>query len=168
MDAGPPSVTRRQRLQWGLEVFLVLAAVWLALDGLHAWPLGLLAAAAGAAAGVLLAPGRPYRWRPLRLLAFCAYFVVESLRGGLDVAWRALHPRLPVQPGFTEMKLSLPPGPPRTLMLSVVSLLPGTLSADLDPERNILCVHLLAPEMARGLAPLEARIARLFGLEADP
>jgi multicomponent Na+:H+ antiporter subunit E len=156
---------RRQRIAWGLQVFLVLAGTWLLLGGAGAWHVGLPAALAGAVAGTWLVPGEPYRWRPLRLLGFVAWFVLASLRGGLDVAWRAFRPRMPLAPGFADYPLSLPAGPPRTLMLSVVSLLPGTLSADLDAERNLLCVHYLAPEMAAALAPLERRIAHLFGLE---
>jgi multicomponent Na+:H+ antiporter subunit E len=160
------SIDLRQRrsIAWGLQVFLVLAGTWLVLGGPEAWHVGLPAALAGAAAGTWLVPGEPYRWRPLRLLGFFAWFVLASLRGGLDVAWRALRPRMPLAPGFADHPLRLPAGPPRTLMLSVVSLLPGTLSADLDAERNVLCVHYLAPDMAAGLAPLERRIAHLFGL----
>ncbi|HRQ63519.1 MAG TPA: Na+/H+ antiporter subunit E [Xanthomonadaceae bacterium] len=166
-----PKIPQRnldRHIAWGVQVFLVLSATWLALDGIGAWPVGLAAALLGAATGVWLVPGESYRWRPLRLLAFLVWFVGASLRGGIDVAVRAFQPRLPIEPGFHDYPLSLPPGPPRTLMLSVVSLLPGTLSADLDPERNHLCVHCLAPEMAAGLKPLERRVARLFGVEGPP
>jgi multicomponent Na+:H+ antiporter subunit E len=153
------------RAAWGAQVFVVLAVVWLALDGAGAWPVGLLAALGGACAGALLVPGEPYRWRPLRLGAFFLWFVQASLRGGIDVAWRAFLPRMPLQPGFIDYPLSLPAGPPRTLMLSVVSLLPGTLSVDLDRDGHVLCVHFLTPDMGTGLKPLERRIAWLFGLE---
>lgn len=165
MDAGITSFTQRGRWRWGLQVFVVLGAVWLALDGVGAWPVGLLAATLGALAGTLLVPGDPYRWRPLRLLGFLVWFVGASVRGGLDVAWRAFQVRVPLEPVFVDYRLSLPAGPPRTLMLSVISLLPGSLSVDLDIEHNVLCVHLLEPAMESGLKPLERRIARLFGLE---
>lgn len=168
MDAGSLSITQRGRWRWGLQVFVVLAAVWLALNGVAAWPVGFLAATLGALAGALLVPGDPYRWRPLRLLGFLAWFVGASVRGGLDVAWRAFQVRVTIDPVFVDYRLSLPAGPPRTLMLSVISLLPGSLSVDLDREHNVLCVHLLAPGMESGLKPLEQRIAHLFGLEPLP
>jgi multicomponent Na+:H+ antiporter subunit E len=53
---------------------------------------------------------------------------------GLDVAWRALHPALPIEPQFQRFRLHLPEGQPRTLMVSVLSLMPGTLSAELEDD----------------------------------
>jgi multicomponent Na+:H+ antiporter subunit E len=133
--------------------------------GAHA-ALGLAAAAVAAAVGAILVPGHPYRWRPAKLAAFAVYFVQQSLRGGIDVASRALHPRMPVDPCWVEHRLTLPPGQPRTLMLSVVTLLPGSLGADFDAARNVLHVHLLARGGDDRLAELERRIAGLFGLES--
>lgn len=158
-------LTTRPRLIWAVEVFVGLFAVWLALNAWTAWPLGIAVAALGAALGATLAPGEPSRWRPWRLLSFAAFFLRESLRGGVDVARRALHPKLPVSPHFVDFKLDLPPGPPRTLMVSLVTLLPGSLSADFDAERGILCVHLLASRRDANLVELQSRIADLFMLD---
>jgi multicomponent Na+:H+ antiporter subunit E len=155
----------RRTLAWGGEVFVALFAVWLALNGGSAWASGLAFSALGALAGATLAPGTASLWRPWQVLSFAAFFLRESLRGGLDVARRALHPRLPVQPHFVDHALRLPAGPPRTLMVGMVSLLPGSLSADLDLSRNVLRVHLLAEDAGAGLDELESRIAALFGLE---
>ena len=49
-------------------------------------------------------------------------------------------------------------------MANTVSLLPGTLSAELDEDH--LRVHVLdqTGSFATGLAVVEARVARLFGL----
>jgi multicomponent Na+:H+ antiporter subunit E len=154
-----------RKLAWGAEVFVALFLVWLALNGGSAWAPGLAFSALGALIGATLAPGEASLWRPWQVLTFSAYFLRESLRGGLDVARRALHPRLPVQPHFVDHALRLPAGPPRTLMVGLVSLLPGSLSADLDLSRNVLRVHLLAEGAGDGLDELESRIAALFGLE---
>lgn len=160
-----PHAPRPRRLAWAAEAFVALFAVWLALNGLTAWPLGLAVAALGAALGAAFAPGEARALRLARVPGFAAFFLRESLRGGLDVARRALHPRVPLSPHFVERALRLPPGPPRTLMVSLVSLLPGSLAADLDAERNRLRVHLLAGRNAAELDALEARIAALFGLD---
>lgn len=152
-------------LAWGVEVFVALFVVWLALNGVSAWATGLAFSALGALVGATLAPGQASLWSPWQALTFAAYFLRESLRGGLDVARRALHPRLPVQPHFVDHALRLPAGPPRTLMVGLVSLLPGSLCADIDLSRNVLRVHLLAERAGDGLDELESRIAALFGLE---
>jgi multicomponent Na+:H+ antiporter subunit E len=164
-----PAQSRAQRawhrLAWGVEVFIALFVVWLALNGGSAWAPGLAFSALGALIGATLAPGEASLWRPWQALTFAVYFLRESLRGGLDVARRALHPSLPVQPHLVDHALRLPAGPPRTLMIGLVSLLPGSLCADLDLSRNVLRVHLLAEGGGDGLNELESRIAALFGLE---
>jgi multicomponent Na+:H+ antiporter subunit E len=162
--AEPPLVSTRIRL--GAKTFLVLMVVWLALSGLRGWWLGLAFAALGALARARMAVADPYPWRPLRplrLLAFFGYFLRASLLGGLDVARRALDPALPIEPHFLRHPLRVPHGPPRTLMLSVVSLLPGTLGADIEGDE--LLVHALSADSAAGVLDLEHRIALLFSME---
>lgn len=160
--AHPPGTAR---WAWAWRTSVVLFALWLLLSGPEAWIVGLGVALAGGLAGALLAPGEPFPWRPWRLPGFFGFFLKESLLGGLDVARRAFARRVDVEPCFAHYPLALPPGAPRTLMLSLVSLLPGTLSADLDPETDRLLVHALAPAAFDTLAELEQRIARLFGLQ---
>ncbi len=154
----------RQRRVWIGQTFIILASIWLALNGLEGWPLGLLAAGTGAMAGGLLATGQPHPWRPHRLVGFLVFFLVESFKGGVDVAWRAFQPSLPVKPEFHRWRIDLPEGQPRTLMVSVISLLPGTLSADLSDDGKELIVHTLMPEAMDSVARLDTRIRHLFSL----
>lgn len=160
--AGGP-VTTAQRSVWGLQMSIVLLAVWMALNGVQYLWLGLGTAAAGGAVAATLVPARPYPWKVHRLLAFFAYFVARSLQGGIDVAFRALHPRLPLQPVFEDYRMDLPPGQPRTLLVSVISLLPGTLSADLEGD-DLLVVHSLIGPAAGEIADLERWVGWLFSV----
>lgn len=153
------------RWGWAWRTSVVLFALWLLLSGPDAWLVGLGVALAGGLAGAGLAPGEPSPWRPWRLPGFFGFFLKESLLGGLDVARRAFARRVDVEPCFAHYPLALPPGAARTLMVSLVSLLPGTLSADLDPATDRLLVHALAPAAFDTLAELEQRIATLFGLQ---
>jgi multicomponent Na+:H+ antiporter subunit E len=164
-DVGKGSISDRQRLVWMGQTFLVLALIWLALNGLDGWWFGLLAASVGAVAGGLLASGQPHPWRLHRLAGFAMFFLVESFKGGVDVAWRALRPDLPIKPEFHRCRLDLPEGQPRTLMVSVISLLPGTLSADLSDDGKELVVHTLMPEAMDSVWRLDQRIRHLFSLE---
>jgi len=112
--------------------------------------------------GVLL-PGAS--WSLPGLVRFVPFFLWHSLRGGVDVARRALQPRLPISPGLLEHRWRLPPGLPRVFMANTVSLLPGTLSAELDEE--CLHIHVLdeTSVFAADLKVLEQRVAGVFGLD---
>lgn len=154
------------RLVWAGQGFFVLMALWLVFDGLDGWPVGLLAALIGGALAGWLAEGRPFWWNPFRLVEFSVFFVLESFRGGIDVAWRSLHPRMPVAPFFFEHEIGVPEGQPSMLLISTISLLPGTLSAELLRDQHVLVVHTLTDGGKESVARLERRIARLFSLPA--
>lgn len=97
-----------------------------------------------------------------RLVQFAPWFLLQSARGGVDVARRAFTPSLPLAPAFTRYPLRLPEGPARVLFVNTISLLPGTFSARVEGDE--LRVHLLADDgdATHRLADLESRIGRLF------
>jgi multicomponent Na+:H+ antiporter subunit E len=102
------------------------------------------------------------------LLRFAPFFAIESIRGGLDVAQRVMRPQLRINPGFQSYRPRLSDPIARVVFLDSISLLPGTLSADM--REGVIQVHALdarsdlAPELAR----LERRIADLFGEQLQP
>lgn len=99
----------------------------------------------------------------LRLPLLLPFFLWQSLRGGVDVALRALKPRLPLAPAMMDYRLRLPPGPAPVMMASLVSLMPGTL-AMISGTR--LKVHVLDArrDYSDELERLEALVARVFGI----
>lgn len=145
----------------------VLAGLWAALTGgePRSWLVGVPAVAAAAAVGAALLPApRPrLRWRGVP--AFAAHFLWHSLRGGLDVAGRALSRRPRLRPEIVRFASDLPAGSPRLLLGAVASLLPGTLLVAV--EDAFLEVHVLdrtaRPE--EELRRLEARVRGLFRIE---
>jgi multicomponent Na+:H+ antiporter subunit E len=96
------------------------------------------------------------------VLRFAGYFTAQSLLGGVDVAFRALRPSMPLSPGFVRYRWRLPPGDARMLLVNCVSLLPGTLSAEIHEDE--LLVHALdtRQDVIRGVRVLEDRIAAAF------
>lgn len=155
---------QRHRLQaaWFAQVFAMLLLIWIALNGLDGLAVGGLAATAGAALGAWLVPEAPYPWRPLRWLGFVGFFLYESFKGGFDVALRAIRPALPINPEIVARTIAVPPGKPTMLLISFISLLPGTLSVLLDKTENRLHVHFLAPETAASVDRLERWLAWVF------
>lgn len=116
---------------------------------------------------VLLPPVETYVSR-IGLLRFLAFFVMESLRGGVQVTAFALSPRMGLKPAFHEVALRLPQGMGRVLLANTLSLLPGTLSVELEGDR--LCLHVLddtAPTETE-VRTAEARIAHMLGLALEP
>jgi multicomponent Na+:H+ antiporter subunit E len=99
----------------------------------------------------------------LRGLLLLPFFLWQSLYGGVDVALRALRPRMPLAPTVLDYRLRLPPGPAPVMLASLVSLMPGTL-ATVSGAR--LRVHVL--DATRGyqdeLELLEAQVAWIFGV----
>jgi multicomponent Na+:H+ antiporter subunit E len=89
----------------------------------------------------LMPPGR-WTLRPVVLAGLAVRFLRQSIWAGIDVAWRALDPRLPLRPGFVSYRPQLPPGPARNAFLTMMSLLPGTLPCGPDEEGG-LAVHCL-------------------------
>lgn len=153
----------------GLRRLAVCALLWVVLTGgtPDAWAVGSLAVTAAVLVSLALRPPRPAGLHLSGALRFAPYFFRQTLRGGLDVARRAFSPGMPLNPVLVEHALRLPPGTARIFLLNTVSLLPGTLSADL--RGDLLLVHGLdgALPLVEDLHRLEGLVAALFGVEAQ-
>ncbi len=149
-----PSILRRG---------LLFAIVWWVLvSGVTAsWWIGVPAILLAAIASVALLPPVTLVW--YEFLRFVPFFLIRSLLGGTDVAWRAFHPGMPIAPVLIEYPMRLPPGLARVFMANTVSLLPGILSAELGP--NYFKVHVLdgRKDFLSELETVEQRVAAMFG-----
>ncbi|WP_462328797.1 Na+/H+ antiporter subunit E [Thiohalocapsa halophila] len=162
-DATRPPTTASP-LRWTVRLVL-FALVWLMLAGTDpvSWIIGvpavLLATFAAARLSTLVGADPS----PLRLVAFVPFFVWESILGGVDVARRVLSPRLRIDPALIGYRPRLQDAAAKVVFLDTISLLPGTLSADI--RDGIIQVHALDadPSVVAGLVGLEQRVARLFG-----
>jgi len=141
---------------------VLFALIWWILTGsvLNSWLIGVPVVMLATSVSMVIQP--PSTWSAIGLVRFIPFFLWHSLHGGVDVARRALHPRLPISPQIVEHRWRLPPGLPRVFMANTVSLLPGTLSAELDEKR--LCVHVLDKTgvFAAQLSNVEAHVSRVF------
>ena len=147
---------------------LLFAWLWwvLAEGRREAWWLGAAGVAAATWASLVLAPPGRRRLSLPGLARFLGFFLLNSLRGGAQVALLALRPGPGFRPAMLEWPLSLPAGAPRVLMLNTLGLMPGTLGVRLDGAR--LKLHVLDARLpvAEEVRVLEAHIARLFGVAA--
>ncbi|MGL5837555.1 MAG: Na+/H+ antiporter subunit E [Sphingorhabdus sp.] len=114
-----------------------------------------------------MVPPQP-RWR-LRLSAvpgFAFYFVRQTFIGGWDVMMRGFDRELRLDPAFLLYRVRLPDGPARPFFLDVISLLPGTLSAEIQDDHVYVHVIDQRTDTKRELADLERRVGSLFGLDS--
>ena len=146
------------------------AGLWVLLIGPGVADLAVGVPTAVAAAWVslrLLPPGNR-RSRPAALVALALRVPLQSIAAGFDVARRALHPRLPLRPGYVSHPLRLPPGLARDVFCALTSVVPGTVPSGSD-ARGALLVHCLDQDqpIAAQLAVDEARVAHAFGMDSD-
>lgn len=85
--------------------------------------------------GRLLEPSR-YFWAVVFLFVF-AYYVVKA---NLDVAYRVLHPSMPIRPGIVRVASKLRSASARTALANSITLTPGTLTVDMT-EGGAFYVH---------------------------
>lgn len=139
--------------------------IWWALTNGDAssWWLGVPAIVLAVMASLTLIPPVPLLWSAW--FRFVPLFFIRSLIGGIDVAWRAFHPRLPIAPDLIEYPLILPPGLAQVVLVNTVSLLPGTLSVELS--QSVLKVHVLdgGYDFKMEIVAIEQQVMRMFGLD---
>jgi len=159
----PPASDRTAMAALGRGALFCVA--WVALVGGDpgSWPFGLAAVIATVGLSLWLKPPAAMRLRLAGLIRFVPHFLMRSVMGGIDVARRALDPRLPIAPRMVGYRMRLPEGDPRVVLADVISLLPGTLATGMSGAR--LRVHALSVDqpLAGQLAGEERQIAGLFG-----
>lgn len=133
------------------------------------WLVGALASVGAGLLSLRLLPPVRRRPHPGPLLRYLLRFWVQSLLGGLDVARRALDPRLPVDPGLLRQPTALPGGISRALFGAVTSQVPGTLAVGAGEPRHLL-YHCLdqGQDVTRALATDEALFRRIIDARDPP
>lgn len=130
---------------------LVLALVWLSLNGSVSAGHLLLAALVGLGVPWLLQPlwpAPPSRFRsPLRAawksLAFGALVAWDVVVANLQVARAVLSPLDRLRPGFATVPIDLDDPRAVAVLAHAITLTPGTLTVDVAPDARSLTVHAL-------------------------
>jgi len=154
----------------GLLLFIIAYGCWLGLT----WNVAAASLICGLIVSLLVVAvfGRIFSARasaflsPRRYLWFLAYvplFFFECLKANLDVAYRVCHPALPIKPGLVKVKTSLRSAGGLTALANSITLTPGTLSVDVDPEGGYLYVHWIhvsAPDMEEATQRIVGRFEK--------
>ena len=129
-------------------VFLLAFLTWLALTGISDIQQVIagffVAAIAALAAGHMLITTRkknPFVKRFFFGLGYILVFVWEMVKANVHVAYIVLHPLLPINPGIVKIKTGLKKSTSLTILSNSITLTPGTLTVDIDPDGESLYVH---------------------------
>jgi multicomponent Na+:H+ antiporter subunit E len=165
-----PASSRAERQRPGrpgwqawLRRIILFAVLWLILTGGSAdsWLIGLPVVLVSAWLSLTLWAETPLS--VTGILRFAPWFLYQSVAGATDVAFRAMQPRMPLYPGLVRHRLRLPAGASRVMLADVVSMLPGTLSADLEGDELVIHALDTRKDLHAMVEDLEPRIALVFG-----
>lgn len=144
----------------------LLGLLWLGLFGGEQLIAGTIAVVATTSVARTVVPLRSAPSSFPGLAQLLLYFLHQSLAGGIDVAWRAFHPRCPLSPGVWRYQLRLAEGQGRMLFIGCVGIIPGTVGRRLDGDT--LWVHSIAGDPQQQLMALEQRVGQLYKIALMP
>jgi multicomponent Na+:H+ antiporter subunit E len=133
--------------------FVIALLVWLALT----WKFEVVNVAIGSVFsllatmffGELLTTAPERALHPLRYLLFLYYFplfIWYIVKSNIDVAYRVLHPKLPIDPGLIKIKTNLKSDISKTLLANTLSLTPGSTTVDIIGDQlYIHCIDVNRP-----------------------
>ena len=65
------------------------------------------------------------------LLVYLIILIWECIKANFDVAYRVLHPAMPIKPGIVKVKLELQSDFGRAMLANSITLTPGTIAVDI-------------------------------------
>jgi multicomponent Na+:H+ antiporter subunit E len=100
---------------------------------------------------------------PRRIFWFLVYlpvFLYYVLAANLDVVYRALHPKMPINPGIVKVRTKLKSESGITALANSITLTPGTLTVDVSDDGH-LYVHWINVK-GKGVEEATQAVARKF------
>jgi len=130
------------------KILLILFsfAIWLMLTLTLNWPNlvvgGMVSIVVGFIFGNLFVdePAKVFqvqRW--FWFIVYIPFFLWEMTKANFDVAYRVLHPKMPIKPGIVKVKTNLQSEMGKTFLANSITLTPGTLTVDIKDE--FLYIH---------------------------
>jgi multicomponent Na+:H+ antiporter subunit E len=161
---GLPSCHSRWHVRPIIFRIVLFAGIWFVLceGDVQSWPFAVPTILLAVWVSLQLDDPQEHTPRLFMLARNLPFFLYKSLLSGVDVMVRVLHPQLPIAPGLIEYPLTISHEPGRVLLANSISLLPGTISAQLADNR--LIIHSLdkgLPTLTT-IRELEERIAGLY------
>lgn len=101
--------------------------------------------------------------RVFRFIKYLPWLMWQIVLSNIDVAYRALHPKMPISPTIFTFKNELRTEIGIVALANSITLTPGTITIDANEDEFI--VHAIAVELAEGLmeGEMQRRIKAIEG-----
>ncbi len=150
-----------------IVLFVFCLIIWLGLN----WPIDVQWLVAGIIVSgfVSMITGDIFMHRPHIVVHVKRYFwlivyvfvlVIEGLRANIDVAYRVLHPDLPINPGIVKIKTKIKSDLGLTLLANSITFSSGACAVEIDQHKGYIYVHCLDVESQNIKAATELIAAR--------
>ena len=73
------------------------------------------------------------------LIVYLLIFTWECIKANFDVAYRVIHPGMPIKPGIVKVKLGIKSGIAKTMLANSITMTPGTIAVDVIDD--IMYIH---------------------------
>ena len=150
-----------------LIYFILAFVVWLILTWSFDVQIVVAGLVASAITAILFHEILPAEYRvficPVRLFWLIVYlpvFFYYVIKANFDVVYRALHPKMPINPGIVKIKTDLKTESGITALANSITLTPGTLTVDLTDD-GFLYIHWINVKSAK-VEPATRYIAQRF------
>jgi multicomponent Na+:H+ antiporter subunit E len=108
---------------------------------------------------------QPRRW--FWGLVYIPVFTWEMIKANFDVAYRVVHPKMPIKPGIVKIKTKIRSEMGRVFLANSITLTPGTFTIDLkDDVLYIHCIYVRHTDMEKAgraiLGRFEPYLIKIF------
>jgi multicomponent Na+:H+ antiporter subunit E len=154
-----------------LLTFCIMAAFWILLSGIfHAFHLisGLVCCAIVSMISYdLLVKGKSEKklLKSLRLIIYIPWEFWQIVLANIDVAYRVLHPKMPIDPLVIEFETTLRGDFSLLTLANSITLTPGTITIMVEPRQGKFWVHAIAKRSADALLvdqTMQRKVAHVF------
>ncbi len=81
--------------------------------------------------------------QPLTIVILMVIVLIDIVKSNIDVARLILGPEARIKPAFVWVPLDITDAHAKTALAGIITMTPGTLSADFSPDGKFLLVHAL-------------------------
>lgn len=160
---------------WEAEVrriilILFSSIVWLGLTWTLNWQNLVVGGVVSVLVGLLFgnlfleAPGKVFQFqRWFWFIIYIPVFVWEMAKANFDVAYRVLHPKMPIQPGIVKVKTKIKSEMGKAFLANSITLTPGTFTVDIKDEYlYIHCIRVRFKDVEKASKDIVGRFEPLL------
>lgn len=154
------------------KIILILFSflLWLLLTWTLNWQSlvagGVISIAAGLVFGTLFVTNAKKVFQLQRwfwVLVYIPIFLWEMAKANFDVAYRVLHPKMPIHPGIVKVKTKIKSEMGIAFLANSITLTPGTFTVDLKGQiLYIHCINVKHTDLAKASEDIVARFEKLL------